>query len=53
MQNVLQRKKEVKECLKSFRKTRENADYVEYANQRKEYKKLIKDKRCADKKSDL
>ena len=30
------KKKEVKECLKSFRKTRENTDYVEYANQRKE-----------------
>ena len=43
------RKKEVKQCLRRFRRTRNN-DFDLYSKQRKEYKCLIENKKREDKK---
>ena len=44
-------KKEVKQCLRRFRRTRNNDDFDLYSKQRKEYKCLIENKKREDKKA--
>ena len=45
------KKKEVKQCLRRFRRTRNNDDFDLYSKQRKEYKCLIENKKREDKKA--
>ena len=45
------KKKEVEQCLRRFRRTRNNDDFDLYSKQRKEYKCLIENKKREDKKA--
>ena len=45
------KKKEVKQCLRRFRRTRNDDDFDLYSKQRKEYKCLIENKKREDKKA--
>ena len=47
------KKKEVKVCLKRFRKSKDKEDYEQYAKQRKEYKSMLGKKKCAEKNASL
>ena len=47
------KKKEVKRCLKLFKKNGHSVDYDEYAKHRREYKALLKNKKSVDKKADI
>lgn len=44
-EECLLKKKEVKRCLKCFRKSRRKEDYKEYARERREYKSMIQQKK--------